>query len=101
MPLADLPIGPVADLPLFDPTRGTSAGRELLAAAGAHPSTSPHQPGPYNPGATAVAHKILSMKFVEMSEITLDDPPPTGRPTPTRLPITDISVWVERFCAIP
>ncbi len=34
------------------------------------------------------------MKFVEMSEITLDDPPPTG------LPITDISVWVERFCAI-
>ncbi len=59
------------------------------------PSSTPW--GPYNPGATVsttVAAKILLLKFVEMSEVGADDLNPTGRP---RLPISDISVWVEKY----
>ena len=59
-----------------------------------------HTPGPYNPGATVsttVAAKILSLKFIEMSEVGADDLNPTGRPAPPRLPVSDISVWVEKF----
>ncbi len=56
-----------------------------------------HAPGPYISGptvSTTVAAKILSLKFIEMSEVGADDLNPTGRP---RLPVSDISVWVEKF----
>ncbi len=55
-----------------------------------------HAPGPYKPGtavSTAIAQKILSLKFVEMGDITDDDVHP-GRSRP---PISDILVWVEKF----
>ena len=44
--------------------------------------------------------RILDVEFVEMSEVTIDDvlPAVPGHPLPpARLPITDISLWVERF----
>ncbi len=60
-------------------------------------------PGAYNPAAALpakVVKRILDLDFVEMSEISIDAEPPSNSsrtPTQTRLPITDISVWVERF----
>ena len=56
--------------------------------------------GPYNPAAPKIAKKILDLDFVEMSEISLDDPPPhtPGQPPlPARPPIQDISVWIEKY----
>ena len=47
-----------------------------------------------------VAKLILDLDFVEMSEISLDDPPPPtpGQPPPpAHPPIQNISVWVEKF----
>ena len=42
--------------------------------------------------------RILDLKFVNMAVLTSDNDPPTGRPTaPSRLPVTNISQWVERF----
>ena len=60
-------------------------------------------PGPFNPAAALsakVVKKIMDLDFIEMSEVTIDDAPPQvlGRPPPpTRLPITDISQWLERY----
>ena len=60
-------------------------------------------PGPFNPTAslpTKLVKKILDLEFVEMADITTDEPPPNepGRPpAPGRYPITNISQWVERF----
>jgi len=86
----------------------------LLAAAAAStdrtiPASTPKPahmlavPGPYNPAASLpakVVKRILELEFVEISEISVDAEPsanPTRAPAPARLPITDISVWVERF----
>jgi hypothetical protein len=46
-----------------------------------------------------VVKKILDLEFVEMSELTANDAPSQapGRAPPARLPITDISHWVEKF----
>ena len=101
-------------LPLFSPKEsGGTSGLHLLAqAAGSisnpdptHNSQTPHllSSGPFNPAASLppkLVKKILDLDFVEMSEITTDDnlPNTPGRPpAPARLPITDISQWVERF----
>ena len=59
-------------------------------------------PGSYNPAATIslkVVRKILALEFVEMAEITVDDVAQTlgHPPAPTRPPITDISLWLERY----
>ena len=60
-------------------------------------------PGPFNPMASLpqrVVKRILELEFLEMSEVTadLDIPLTPGRPPPpARLPVTDISQWVERF----
>ena len=59
--------------------------------------------GLYNPAAVLppkVAKKILDLEFVEMSEISLDDPPshtPGQPPLLARPPVQNISVWVEKF----
>ena len=61
------------------------------------------QPGPYNPAATLpckLVKKILDLEFVEMADISLDDPPtpaPGQPPLPTRPPIQNLSIWVEKF----
>ena len=60
-------------------------------------------PGPLNPAASLspkVVKRILEQEFVEMSEMTVDEdiPQAPGRPpAPARLPITDISQWLERY----
>ena len=59
-------------------------------------------PGPFNPAAALPMKvaKIWELEFVEMAEITMDDPPlsePGRPPAPARLPISNISQWVERF----
>lgn len=107
-------VDPQRTLPLFDPGSQSSAGLDLLAAAAAAKKgksdriqTAPlpllTQPGPFNPAAALsmkVVRKILDLEFVEMSEVTIDDvlPAVPGRPPPpARLPIMDISQWVERF----
>ena len=43
---------------------------------------------------------ILELEFVEMPEVTVDDNIPqvsSCPPAPARLPITDISQWLERY----
>lgn len=114
--IGDIPAETRQALPTFTPATGTTNGLDLLAAA-AHASSLPpltgsptavddkpqlHARGPYNPGAslsTSVLNKILAMKFVEMCEVTAEDPPPgnPGRPTPAKLPITDFSLWLEKY----
>ena len=44
-----------------------------------------------------VVNKFLSLKFVEINEISSNETPPDtpGCPAPQRLPITDISQWIE------
>ena len=65
-----------------------------------------HQPGPYNPASTLppkVVKKILNLEFVEMSEIAADEfpTPNLGQPpTPSRPPIHDISIWMEKFAVM-
>lgn len=59
-------------------------------------------PGPYSPMAslpTKTVKRILNLEFLEMSEVTGDDLSvgTSGRPPPPRLPITDISQWVQRY----
>ena len=60
-------------------------------------------PRAFNPAASLspkVVKRILELEFVEMSEMTVDDntPQTPGRPpAPARLPITDISQWLERY----
>ncbi len=62
-----------------------------------------HTPGPFNPVASLplkVVKRILDLEFLEMSEVTadIDTPQALGRPPPpARLPVTDISQWVERY----
>ena len=97
-------------MPTFNPGSAPSSGPALLAAAATAangktssnpalmpPSPSIRVPGPYNPAASLppkVVKKILDLEFVEMSELTIDDPPsqvPGRAPPPAHLPITNIS----------
>ena len=113
----------MASLPVFNPSPAVASGLDLLASAALAPAqglpelpevatsgsgtpSSPdklHAPGPFNPTASLpqrVVQRILDLEFLEMSDVTADaDLPHTpGRPPPpARLPITDISQWVERF----
>ena len=62
-------------------------------------------PGPHNPVgmvAPKVAKRILELEFVEMAEISAEDGDTSGGGTkgqvrPSRPPITDLSLWLERF----
>ena len=109
-------------LPLFNPATGAdTSGLALLAAAATQQTAQPllgitnptppaqtgnlHQPGPYAPTASLpakVVKRILNLEYVEMSEITLDDVPlqSSNRSGPPRLPITDISQWIERYSTL-
>ena len=100
-------------MPTFLPTPAAAQGLELLAAtAAASSSKDPSSAIPthslarsvhFNPAASLQAklvRRILDLEFVEMSEISVDSDLPqasTRAPTPARLPVTDISIWVERF----
>ena len=87
-------------LPLFSPEQVAANGLGLLAALALSPLS---KPGPYNPAASLapkVLKRILDLDFVEMSEVTVDDVSPQVPgcpPPPARLPITDISQWIERY----
>ena len=72
------------------------------------PTTHPFPPsglssrGPYNPTASLPLKiaKVLDLDFIEMSEISLDDPlqhSPGHPPLLACPPIQNISVWVEKF----
>ena len=95
---------------MFTTSPAAVSGLELLAAAAASPrwnnagpAVTAHALGPFNPAAslpTKLVKRILELDFVEMSEITGDLEPtqvPGRPPPPARLPITDISIWVERY----
>lgn len=62
-----------------------------------------HTKGQFNPVSLLpprTAKKILDLEFVEISDISLDNPPPTGPgqpPLPPKQPIQDISCLVEKF----
>ena len=114
------PQPPPITLPLFNPSDTSRSGLSLLAAVAAQSRASsqpqsvpaPHpqaaslsQPGSYSPGASLLpklVKRILNLEFIEISEITMDDPTSlgTGRPAPPRLPVADISQWVERYSAM-
>ena len=80
-------------------------GSSSASSAATIPKLSPSllASGPYNAAAvlpSKVAKRILDLDFVEMSEISLDDPPqplPGQPPLPARPAIQDISVWIEKF----
>ena len=69
------------------------------------PHVSVTAPGPHNPVgmvAPKVAKRILELEFVEMAEISAEDGDTSGGGTkgqvrPSRPPITDLSLWLERF----
>ena len=105
-------------MPTFTPSHEGNSGLDVLAAAALsttqtgktppppkiHPDTATvTSPGPHNPAAylpTKIVKKILDLDFVEMSEITTDELPshtPGNPPIPAKLPIQDISVWLERY----
>ena len=103
----------VLAMPIFHPSPAAASGLDLLAAAAAatpthmtNPATTTSlvsAPGPFNPAASMpmkVVKRILDMEFVEMSEISIDDDTtqtPGRPPAPARLPVTEISQWVERY----
>ncbi len=100
-------------MPLFNPGPAAAGGLDLLVQAATDkdaqsksPSTRAPalvQPGPFNPAAslsTKVVKRILDLEFVDMSEVSVDADLPQGPdrpPAPARLPVTDISQWLERF----
>ncbi len=104
----------LANLPLFTPNGPD--GLTLLADAASSlnepPSPAPsilptslNAPGPFKPEAalpSKIVKRILNLDFVDMAEITSDDLSSTipGRPHPPRLPITDISIWLQRYSAM-
>ncbi len=100
-------------MPVFAPSGVAAQGLNLLAAAAAAtggastPIVKPVQaltfPGPYNLAASLPAKiikRILDLEFVEMAEVGVDvELPltPSRMPAPSRFPVSDISVWIERF----
>ena len=121
-PPGTTPAGTSTLPPTMPTAPGSTAGLHLLASVASSASTGTRPPpglspaqeratptpallaqGPYNPAAvlpTKVAKKILDLEFVEMAEISLDDPlvqTPGHPPLPARLPIQDISIWVEKY----
>ena len=111
---------PPITLPLFNPIDTSGSGLSLSAAVAAQSKASsqpqsvpaPHpqaaslsQLGPYSPGASLppkLVKWILNLEFIEIAEIIMDDPLllGTGHSAPPRLPVTDISQWVERYSAM-
>ena len=103
-------------LPIFT-SAGTAVAQDLLAAAagntcaplttvtglGSGANSLLSRKGPFNPAASLppkIVKRILELDFLEMSEITMDPDlvqAPGRPPPPARLPITDISQWLERF----
>ena len=65
--------------------------------------TTDYNKGPLNPVAMLpprLVKKILNLEFVEIAEISSEDPPtptPGHPPIPPKKPVQDISVWVEKF----
>lgn len=64
-----------------------------------------NNPGPYRPETTLptkLVKKILNLEFTEMSEITAEEflAPQPGRPVPHQTPITDISLWVQKYASM-
>ena len=108
----------LSSMPTFAPSAASAQGLDLLAAAAAASSLSNHSTArvstlpsgssfaPFNPAASLPAKlvkRILDLEFVEMSDITTDVelPQTPGRPTTSgRLPVTDISIWVEKFSVL-
>ena len=91
-------------MPVFEPSGVAAAAATGSAST---PMVKPVQaltfPGPYNPAASLpakIVKQILDLEFVEMSEVGVDvEPPstPSRMPAPSRFPVSDISVWIERF----
>ena len=113
------PPSALAGMPLFTTAASrTSSGLDLLAAAASAALTRTRPPplrptaetllssGPFNPAAclpAKVVKKIVDLDFVEMSKLSMledDVPASLGRPPPPRPPVTDISMWVERYSAM-
>ena len=108
----------LSSMPTFTPSAASAQGLDLLAAAAAASSLSNHSTArvstlpsvssfsPFNPAASLPAKlvkRILDLEFVEMSDIMTDVelPQTPGRPTTSgRLPVTDISIWVEKFSVL-
>ena len=110
----------LGQIPTFNHSPATTTGLQLLAAAAASapaPATAPPtpqstasegtfglaSPRPFNPTASLppkLVKKILELDFVKMAEVSVDEDlsQPHGSGTsPSSLPVTDISQWVERF----
>ena len=105
-----------ASTPTFTPSGGATNSLSLLADIASRrraeigdANNTPQavtdtldQPGPYCPAMSAkVTKKILDLEFLEMSEITSEDPylSETARPA-VRPPIKDITLWVQKFSAM-
>ena len=105
-------------MPTFSPSLTHTRGLEMIAEAATETSTSQpplppltglnqrqlslHQADTFLPGAslpTKLVKRILNLDFIEMAEISTDEPVATnqGRPNPPKLPITDIRIWLEKF----
>ena len=95
-------------LPTFTPsTSVVGGGLDSLTSVIPLTSAEPIQPlsacGPFNPTAalpSKTVKKILDLEFLEMAEVTLApelEQIPGRPPAPGRLPITDISQWLERY----
>ena len=108
-------IDAIMAMPTFSLSGGPSNRLDLLASAATlnQPgvaSLTPVMPGPrlgsllgsggYNPAASLppkLVRRILDLEFVDVAKLTTDvELSMPGRPAHTH-PITDISVWVERF----
>ena len=105
-----------ASTPTFTPSGGATNSLSLLADIASRrraeigdANNTPQavtdtldQPGPYSPAMSAkVTKKILDLEFLEMSEITSEDPylSETARPV-VRPPIKDITLWVQKLSAM-
>ena len=101
-------------MPTFNPGSAPSSGLALLAAAAAANGRTPtgatmslyRSPGPLQPRSISTSKggkEDPGLEFVEMAELTIDDLPSQvlGRaPPPARLPITNISHWMERYALL-
>ena len=85
------------------PLNSIGSHQEHPPPSTSNPTQAISVPGPFNSTAalpSKLAKCVLNLEFIEISDITMDDPPPSepGRPpAPAHPPITNISQWVERF----
>ena len=117
--LSNQAVDTLNQMPTFNPGSALSSGLALLAAAASAanrktfsnpapvpPFPSIGIPGPYNFAASLppkVVKKILDLELVEMSELTIDDPPsqvPGRAPPPACLQITNIFHWMEQYALL-